>query len=111
MKLIDKDAIIVEIERRIKELEPFKTEGNLRAHGAIVGYYQILSFLRTLKVKNVDLNEEYIEEIQSHIDGIRDKVDRMTSGNFMHGKAAIRFSANTIEKVLKLMGIKNDYDK
>lgn len=105
MELIDKDRIVAEIERRIKELEPFKTEDNLRAHGAIAGYYQILSFIRSLKVKNVDLKEEYIEELQSHIDGIREKVDRMTSGNFMHSKAAIKFSANTIEKVLSLMGI------
>ena len=38
MELIDKSAVVAEIERRIKELEPFKTEDNLRAHGAIAGY-------------------------------------------------------------------------
>lgn len=30
----------------------------------------------------------------------------MTSGNFMHNRAAIKFSANTIAKVLELMGLK-----
>lgn len=55
MELIDKDEIVLEIERRIKELEPFRTEDNLRAHGAIAGYYQILSFIRSLKVKDVNL--------------------------------------------------------
>jgi hypothetical protein len=30
----------------------------------------------------------------------------MTSGNFMHNRSAIKFSANTIAKVLELIGIK-----
>lgn len=56
--LIDKDALVAEIERRIKELEPFRTKDNFRAHGAISGYYQILSFINTLEVKEVNLDEE-----------------------------------------------------
>ena len=58
------------------------------------------------KVKEVNLNNEYIEEIYSHLDSIKDTADRMTSGNFMHNKAAIKFSADTIAKVLELMGLK-----
>jgi hypothetical protein len=51
-------------------------------------------------------DKELIEEIYSHIDSIKDTADRMTSGNFMHNRAAIKFSANTIAKVLELMGLK-----
>lgn len=51
-------------------------------------------------------NNEYIEEIFSHLDSIKETADRMTSGNFMHHKAAIKFSANTIAKVLELIGFK-----
>lgn len=49
---------------------------------------------------------EYTEEIYSHLDSIKEIVDRMTSGNFMHNRSAIKFSANTIAKVLELIGIK-----
>ena len=51
-------------------------------------------------------DKELVEEVYSHIDGIKDTADRMTSGNFMHNRAAIKFSANTIAKVLELIGLK-----
>ena len=51
-------------------------------------------------------DEKLVEEIYSHLDGIKDTIDRMTSGNFMHNKATIKFSADTIAKVLELMGLK-----
>lgn len=51
-------------------------------------------------------HQELVEEIYSHLDAIKETADRMTSGNFMHHRAAIRFSANTIAKVLELMDIK-----
>ena len=54
----------------------------------------------------MDLDEEYAEEVYSHLDSIKDTANRMTSGNFMHNKAAIKFSANTIANVLELMGLK-----
>ena len=47
--------------------------------------------------------ESYIEEIYSHLDSIKDTADRMTSGNFMHNKAAIIFSANTIKNIIELI--------
>ena len=50
-------------------------------------------------------DKELVEEVYSHLDSIKDTVDRMTSGNFMHNKAAIKFSANTIMKVLELIGL------
>lgn len=50
------------------------------------------------------IDKELVEEVYSHIDNIKDTADRMTSGNFMHNRAAIKFSANTIAKVLELIG-------
>jgi hypothetical protein len=52
------------------------------------------------------VDEIYVDEIYSHLDSIKDTADRMTSGNFMHNRAAIKFSANTIAKVLELMRLK-----
>ena len=73
----------------------------------VVNTKQVLSYiLQHLEVKEVDLDNEYTDEIYSHIDSIKDTADRMTSGNFMHNRAAIKFSANTIAKVLELMGLK-----
>ena len=47
--------------------------------------------------------ESYIEEIYSHLDSIKETADRMTSGNFMHNKAAIKFAADTIKNILELI--------
>ena len=52
------------------------------------------------------IDKELVEEVYSHLDSIKDTADRMTSGNFMHNRAAIKFSANTIAKVLELIGLK-----
>lgn len=100
---IDKSAIIAEIERIKKEECPTDTyEGRCK----LLWFEQFLSFINTLEVKEVDLNDEYIEEIYSHIDGIKETADRMTSGNFMHHRAAVKFSANVIGQVLGLIGLK-----
>jgi len=45
--------IRAEIERRIEELQPCNTRENLRAHGAIAGYYQILSFINSMQEEPV----------------------------------------------------------
>ena len=149
MKLIDKDALVAEINRIVDVLE--RNSG----YGIFVDYQKvicekILKFLDTLEAKEVDLekeiethlkecldvkfpttdielikkdvrytaemffelglkariDKELVEEVYSHIDSIKDTADRMTSGNFMHNRAAIKFSANTIAKVLELMGVK-----
>jgi len=108
-QLIDKSAVMAEIERRRKEIPKDETNKTLKTVYGNEAFVltELLSFLDTLEVKEVDLNEEYIEEIYSHIDGIRDTADRMTSGNFMHHRAAIKFSANVIEQVLGLIGFKS----
>ena len=103
--LIDKDALVAEINRLIAELVE-KGEGTMFEQGRISAFEDAKLFLDTLEVKEVDLNDEYIEEIYSHIDGIKDTADRMTSGNFMHHRAAIKFSANVIGQVLGLIGLK-----
>lgn len=106
-QLIDKSAVIAEIEKNKNEMEPERDwHFDEYTNGYLDALKQILSFIDTIEVKEVDLNEEYIEEIYSHIDGIRDTADRMTSGNFMHHRAAIKFSANVIEQVLGLIGLK-----
>ena len=53
------DLVRAEIERRIEELQPCNTRENLRAHGAIAGYYQILSFINSMQEEPVseDLEE------------------------------------------------------
>lgn len=67
MKLIDKDALVAEIKKRIQE--------SLDAGGATRGVYlsermkedsYILSFLDTLEVKEVDLEKELIKWHKEH---------------------------------------------
>lgn len=41
--------------------------------------------------------KELIEEIMNHCDGIIDRSERMTSGNYMHNCAANKFSAKIIK--------------
>ena len=51
-------------------------------------------------MKEVYLDNDLLDEIHSHLEDIKDIADRMTSGNFMHHRAAIKYSANVIERVL-----------
>ena len=60
MELIDKAAIVAEIERRIKEYNtPVDRLGsnNIRLHEC----EDILSFINTLEIKEVDLAEEFYD--------------------------------------------------
>lgn len=52
MELIDKSALVAEIERRVKE----------HHSGYLVCLKDMLSFLDTLEVKEVDLEKEYDNE-------------------------------------------------
>jgi hypothetical protein len=56
MKLIDKDALVAEIEKRIKEREEEEKKGWAYSRVKIVECEHILSFIDTLKVKEVDLD-------------------------------------------------------
>lgn len=96
MKLIDKSKLLEELK---------KLKQNISA-SPIVVIEDVESLVESLEVTDVDLNDEYSEEIYSHLDSIKDTADRMTSGNFMHNRAAIKLSADIIAKVLELIGIK-----
>lgn len=154
MKLIDKDALVAEIDALLDD--EFQCDSYDEATGFQNALILVKKFINTLEVKEVDLekaiddyiytnngrkrmaleldwkqcditfkagkliifakhffelgmqaqfDKELVEEVYSHIDSIKDTADRMTSGNFMHNKAAIKFSADTIEKVLGLIGL------
>ena len=99
---IKKSALLAEIKEMLSKLNLDSPFGI----GAYTNLSILLDRVDTLEVKEVDLDNEYIEEVYSHLDSIKDTADRMTSGNFMHNRAAIKFSANTIATVLELMGLK-----
>ena len=50
--------------------------------------------------------KEALEEIYAHLEGIKDNMDRMTSGNFMHNKAATKFATNVIKERLEFIETK-----
>ena len=56
MKLIDKDALVAEIERIKKEECPIDT---YEGRNKLFYFEQFLSFLNTIEVKEVDLKEEF----------------------------------------------------
>ena len=58
MKLIDKDALVAEIERRIKETESMQPKFDQFWAGQISAFKGILKILNTLEVKEVDLEKE-----------------------------------------------------
>ena len=45
-------------------------------------------------------------EIFGHLEGIINNAERMTSGNFMHNRAAIKLSAKIIVSRLQEIGLK-----
>jgi hypothetical protein len=59
MKLIDKSALVAEIEKRIKEREEEEKKGWAYSRVKIVECEHILSFIDTLEVKRMDSNNEY----------------------------------------------------
>ena len=108
---IDKDRVVAEIRKLIRENELYLSENTSDAvrfqkTGAYSVLNDLLHFIDTLEVKEANFDNDLFEEVYSHLDSIKDTADRMTSGNFMHNKAAIKFSANTITKVLELIGLK-----
>ena len=62
MKLIDKDALVVEIERQQRRCDILRQSNDVesRKTAAIQNgvYYYIISFLNTSEVKEVDLKKE-----------------------------------------------------
>ena len=63
MKLIDKDALVAEIERRISVLKANESVISMLAGGMFVNEFKdLLSFLDTLEVKKVDSTAAFIEK-------------------------------------------------
>jgi len=62
MKLIDKDALVAEIERQQRRLDVLSRPNNVELHRDIAiqneVYCSLLSFINTLEVKEVDLEKE-----------------------------------------------------
>lgn len=60
MKLIDKDALVAEIEKRVKEGEIVEKDIPSSAiFGLVQAYKNFLSFIDTLEVKEVDFVKEF----------------------------------------------------
>jgi hypothetical protein len=58
-KLIDKSALVAEIEKRIKETESMQPKFDQFWAGQISAFKGILKILNTLEVKEVDLDKEF----------------------------------------------------
>ena len=71
MALIDKDVLVAEIEKRKKR--------NILNEGAFEEDVDILSFINTLEVKEVDLKEK--EDVNSIIERIDNEIDRLLFNN------------------------------
>ena len=70
MKLIDKDKVVEEIEKRInKEIQSCATDTLLGySQGCVDSMRNVLSFLDTLEVKEVDINKEISQFIDANFE-------------------------------------------
>ena len=64
MKLIDKAAVVAEIENRIKETESMRPKFDQFWAGQISAFKGVLKILDTLEVKEIDLEKYYHEFLQ-----------------------------------------------
>lgn len=109
------DALVILKEKFIDilEVKEVNLEEEIKSFTMSKELYESDSVIKTVAKHFFELglqartDKELVEEVYSHLDSIKDTADRMSSGNFMHNKAAIKFSANTIAKVLELMGLKS----
>jgi hypothetical protein len=63
MKLIDKDAVVAEIEKKLNSCKTYSTE---YVNGKKHALKSLLSFLDTLEVKEVDLEEKATQLSQKY---------------------------------------------
>ena len=88
MELIDKAAVVAEMEKRVQEAEIIvRYVPSSALFGLIQAYKNVLSFLDTIETKEVDLENEisdYLTSYHLHIkDGGRVVFDNDDSPNFM----------------------------
>ena len=76
---IPKSAIVAEIEKiRNQEIQWMKRQGYTEYHqGLRDGYANILSFIDTLEVKEVDLEKEIKEQIDKYYENCNKKLEEM----------------------------------
>ena len=72
--LIDKSAVVAEIKRRKELVSDPILSGNDLMIGERNAYFNLLSFLDTLEVKEVDLNEEIDNYVNEHFSECDDGV-------------------------------------
>lgn len=69
MKLLDKDALVAEIEKCKKDIPTGCTWGDNLEEGSRIGqeeaYERVLCFINTLEVKEVDLEKEATRFVQT----------------------------------------------
>jgi hypothetical protein len=76
MKLIDKDTLIVEIEKLKERYSKYPTRNTYEdglKYGRMIGYEDALHEINTLEVKEVDLEKhlkEDIEDVLFDLDGV-----------------------------------------
>ena len=79
MKLIDKDALVAEIERlkadALQKKSQCKRSGLERMMHQISAYNKMLAFISTLEVKEVDL--EKLGEIARHLIAVKEHIEDM----------------------------------
>ena len=81
MELIDKSAVVAEIEKRIKETESMQPMFDQFWAGQISAFNGILKILNTLEVKRVDLEkeEEKLNKAIKLADAMCDAAQRLTT--------------------------------
>ena len=67
MKLIDKDKVVTEIEKRIKETESMQHKFDQFWAGQISAFKGILKILDTFEMKEVDLEKEIDSTYRNYV--------------------------------------------
>ena len=95
MKLIDKDKIIAEIEKRIKSLHQVNSP---REQAVLYECKDLISFLNNLEEKEVDLEKECDTWRHNHFHGKRDKE---ASGEYLERSSQLDLAKHFFELGVK----------
>jgi len=106
-KLIDKSALVAEIERRNvickKVALDLRTQENKDYYqGKAEAYKEVLDILNTLEVKEVDLEKEMDEWRHNHFYGKRD--DKGAAGEWLTRKSQLDIAKHFFELGFKAKG-------
>jgi hypothetical protein len=112
MKPIDKDKVVAEIEKRIKETESMRSMVDPFWEGQISAFDSVLKILNTLKVKEVDT--WHLQEKENIYDAVKDW-SLHTFVCLMKDGTIQRFSGNFDEDYeghinVHIDGVNGDYD-